>query len=289
MNRILCPIDFSENSIVAAGFAIRFAHLADCEIKFFYVSSVAIVIPSSAINYNVESEIPGHHLQVRLEELESQIDTLYQQAGLIRDKSKAVCQTLDYASIVNGIAEQADYYRADLIIMGTTGASALKRFFVGSVTASVIDEVKCPVLAVPHEFGKREVKKIGMPTDVVNVEQEILEAVEFAQIFSAELNLFHVSIRQPDGDKLEDKLQFITGYPNITFTEIHPDYEGDVVGGLNDYVETHKPDLLIMYHTQRNWFDKLISGSRTKNMLFQTETAILTFRRTKEDLERNNG
>lgn len=285
MKKILCPVDFSENSMVAAAFAVRMGQRCDCEIKFFYVSSMAVVIPTSAINYNLEAEAATQHLQLRFEELESQIDKLYHEQGLVRDSKRIVCETLDYASIVNGIAEETKKYQADLIIMGTTGTSGLKRLFVGSVTTSVLDVVDCPVLAIPYEFGKRDIKKIGMPTDVINVEKEIWEAVQFAQMFDAELNLFHVSVRQPDGEKLEDKLQFMTGYTNITYTEIHPDYEGDVVGGLNDYVEANHPDMLIMYYTHRNWFDKLISGSRTKNMLFQTKTAVLTFRREKEDID----
>ena len=223
--------------------------------------------------------MPLQQLQLKQEELEKSINDLYKHLGTERNRQRVTCETVDHVSIVGGIVDEAKKYNADIIIMGSKGVSGLQRLFVGSVAASVLDLVQCAVLVVPKGFGNREIKKIGMPTDVVHVESEILDTVAFAQLFDAEVDLFHVSARQPDGEKLEDKLQFMTGYPSITYTEILPEYEGDVVGGLNNYIENKKPDLLVMHHKNRNWFDKLISGSRTKEMIFQAQTAVLTFKK----------
>lgn len=46
------------------------------------------------------------------------------------------------------ILEEANRGGFDLVVMGNRGFSKIKRFFVGSVTQSVISEAKCPVLVI---------------------------------------------------------------------------------------------------------------------------------------------
>lgn len=281
MKKIICPVDFSENSLDAARFALRFATIADSEIKFLYVSSV--LIPTGGINYGIEVESPAYHLRLRTEELEEQIDAIYKEAELTRDPARAVCQAVDYASVVHGIVETAEKDRADLIIMGTKGAAGLKRIFMGSVTTAVLEEAKCPVLAIPANFHARYVEKVAMATEIANVEKEISRAVDFARIFDARLDIFHISTRQPDDDKLVAELKQATGYDKITYTEVIPEIEGDVNEGLHTYVEKHKPDVLVMFYTRRNWFEKLLFGSRTKNVVFQADTAVLSIKRERSE------
>jgi len=275
MKKILCPIDFSENSIEAARFAIRFTQLAGSRLKFFYVSSV--VVPAGG-----DVEVPAQQLRLRKEELEEQINRLYQEMGIDRNGQNVSCETLDYVSITHGIANEAGKYAADLIIMGTTGASGLKRFLIGSVTTSVIDLVSCPVLAVPSDFGEGVIKRVGMATEITNVHKEIVDAVTFARIYNADLELFHVGMHSQEGETLAQELRGMTSYDKITFVETPQKYEGDVIGGLNAYVEQRSPDVLVMHHVQRNWFERLITGSRTKDMLFHSNAAILTFNHEKE-------
>lgn len=277
MKKILCPVDFSENSLDAARFALRFAVVAESEIKFLYVSSV--LIPTGGINYGIEVESPAYHLRLRTEELEKQIDALYAEAELVRDPQTASCEAVDFASVVHGIAESAEKMGATLIIMGTKGAAGLKRIFMGSVTTAVIETVNCPVLAIPASFHVRYVEKVALATEMPNVVEEAKLGVAFAKIFDAELDLFHISVRQPDKEKIEAELRAATGYDKITFSEIYPEYEGDITGGLNTYVEKKNPDVLIMFYTKRNWFDKLIMTSRTKDMVFHAETAVLSYKR----------
>jgi len=275
MKKILCPIDFSENSIEAARFAIRFTQLAGSQLKFFYVSSV--VVPAGG-----DVEVSAQQLRLRKDELEEQINRLYQEIGIDRSDQHVSCETQDYVSITHGIAEEAEKYAADLIIMGTTGASGLKRFLIGSVTTSVIDLVSCPVLAIPSGFGEGIIKRVGMATEITDVHKEIVDAITFARIYHADLELFHVGMHRQEGEALAHELREKTGYVNITFVETPENYAGDVIGGLNAYVEQRSPDVLIMHHVQRNWFEQLVTRSRTKDMLFHSNAAILTFNHEKK-------
>ena len=48
-------------------------------------------------------------------------------------------------------------HERDLVVMGTHGRSAIGRFVLGSVTQAVVENARCPVLAVPMDPSKRQV------------------------------------------------------------------------------------------------------------------------------------
>lgn len=52
---------------------------------------------------------------------------------------------------VEEIAEVAKTEGVALVVMGTLGASGIEEVFLGSNTASVIQDVRCPVLAIPEK------------------------------------------------------------------------------------------------------------------------------------------
>jgi nucleotide-binding universal stress UspA family protein len=281
MKKIICPVDFSDNSLDAARFALRFAIAAEAKIKFIYVSSV--LVPTGGLTYGITVDTPSYHLKLRKEELEDAINELYKDAKLKRDSKMSVCEAVDYASLVHGITETAEKFKADLIIMGTRGAAGLKRIFMGSVTASVLENAPCPVMAVPPRFSAKFIRRVGMATELTDIKKEVKRAVDFVKIFGAKLDVFHIGADQPkDIKKLTAELKEKTGYEEITYHEVVPKYEGDITGGLNQYAAKQKPDVLIMFYTQRNWFDKLTQISRTKEMLFHADTAVLSFRREKK-------
>jgi nucleotide-binding universal stress UspA family protein len=52
--------------------------------------------------------------------------------------------------------------KSEAIIMGTTGASRVKRFFIGSVAAKVLELSNVPVLVIPENFRLKLIKKMVM-------------------------------------------------------------------------------------------------------------------------------
>ena len=52
-----------------------------------------------------------------------------------------------------------------------------------------------------------------------------------------------------------------------------------VVVSKKKYVEEKNPDLLIMFYTRRNWFEKLIDSSHTKSMVLSNQVAVLSIKR----------
>ena len=56
----------------------------------------------------------------------------------------------DYNFFIESIRKHVEEKKIDIIVMGTKGASGLKKIIVGSNTGDVITKVKCTTLAVPE-------------------------------------------------------------------------------------------------------------------------------------------
>jgi nucleotide-binding universal stress UspA family protein len=61
----------------------------------------------------------------------------------------------------------------------------------------------------------------------------------------------------------------------ITFYESTGD---SVSEGINNFMQHHKVDLLVMYAPQRNIFERLFHQSQTKRMVYLTEVPLFVYK-----------
>ncbi|QEG20411.1 universal stress protein [Mariniblastus fucicola] len=129
LNRILCPIDFSDFSKAANFYASLFAQEADAQLVF-----LSVLYP------------PGKD-----DPIESQLDDLYSK---LSSETRPVAPDVRHKFEVlagdpaSAILSYANENHVDLIVMGTHGVSGLGRLFHGSVCQKVLRHAICPVMAV---------------------------------------------------------------------------------------------------------------------------------------------
>ncbi len=142
LNRIVCPIDFSEPSLQGLRNALELVEKFDAELIVVYViepvgwsgltysqpmanlGDISLAIGKEAINKlnKLQSEMIPGHIKCRLLTLEGKpAEEIVKLAG---DES------------------------AGLIVIATHGYSGLHHFVFGSVTERVVRTAKCPVLTV---------------------------------------------------------------------------------------------------------------------------------------------
>jgi nucleotide-binding universal stress UspA family protein len=97
------------------------------------------------------------------------------------------------------ILAQAAEISADLIVIGTHGASGFERFFVGSTTRRVLHRAACPVLTIPKaadEPGAADRERFTHVLAAVDLSASSLRALElgldFARRDRAPVTLLHV-------------------------------------------------------------------------------------------------
>ena len=143
IQKILCPVDFSNCSKHALEYALAFAEQYDSEICILH----AVESPATAFAY-VDLEIPEPDLVDEFRnQAEKQLDEL---AAALRKRHGAVSKKLVFGKPFAEIIDAASEWGADLIVLGTHGRSALEHILIGSVAEKVVRKANCPVLTVRH-------------------------------------------------------------------------------------------------------------------------------------------
>ena len=136
--RILCPIDFGDNSLEALDTAATVIRENDGVLFVLHV--VPMVLPPtgmpSYVNIYTDEEEGAKH---RLTEI------AYQR--LVGLKYELLTRLGDPA---RGIVDCANMTAADLLVMGTHGRRRLSRVLLGSVAEFVVRKAGCPVLVIRH-------------------------------------------------------------------------------------------------------------------------------------------
>jgi nucleotide-binding universal stress UspA family protein len=139
---ILVPIDFSDASTAALGYARALAEAFESALHLLHVVQDPYVQPWAA-------EAFGVSLAGVLERWER--DARGQLEGLVPEAERGT-RTVECATRVgHPFVEILDYaaaHQADLIVMGTHGRGPVAHMLLGSVTEKVIRKAPCPVLTV---------------------------------------------------------------------------------------------------------------------------------------------
>jgi len=180
--------------------------------------------------------------------------------------------------VVHSILQGAEEEKADIIVMGTTGASGLKGIFLGSVAGEVLSKATCPVLAVPESssFDGR-LDRIAFTTNYKEEEKKGLEElIDFAEPFDAEIHCInvdtsHTHFYHQRMNKLRAEYQ---QYQQLQFEVL----DGlDILEELSGYLRTRPIDILAMVTHRRTFLQQWFNYSKTKQMAYQASTPILSF------------
>jgi nucleotide-binding universal stress UspA family protein len=143
IEKILCPVDFSECSEHAIQYALALGEAYGAEIKLVH----AMDIGASVFSYS-ELDIPDPTFASQLqEEFAQRLDEL---AARVRRQHEPVTSQMLHGKPFLEIINCANEWQADLIVMGTHGRSGMEHMLIGSVAEKVVRKAPCPVLTVRH-------------------------------------------------------------------------------------------------------------------------------------------
>ncbi len=265
---ILVPTDFSETAKNATHYAIAFAEKMNInKITLFHgyqVLSVNDPIVRKVEVLNVEP-IQSKSIEL-LEAFKASLGDI--PAGI------QIELTHGSADLIDGIEEIIEFTQADIIISGITGGNKLKETFVGSNTLALAKKVSIPVIIVPPTATCKQIQKMALATDLVDVEATIPD-VKIRKPFilhQLELSIVHVSSSEEMADVNKQKDAFKTlfpGYP-LSFVNLQSD---NFTEALNDYCEKESIDLLTVIPKQHGIWGKLFN-SHTKALAFQSNIPL---------------
>jgi nucleotide-binding universal stress UspA family protein len=137
---LLCPVDFSDSSIAALGFAFSLAQESNARLTLLH----AFEWPSDEASARRVLETSEFHRQW-------EVETRHQLEALIPDDVRNWCTPepkLAFGKAYQQILGLAAREHVDLIVMGVQGRNALDLTLFGSTTNQVVRQASCPVLTL---------------------------------------------------------------------------------------------------------------------------------------------
>ena len=141
MKNILLPTDFSENSWNAIKYAIHFFEKETCNFYLLYVNRLnnALINDSPYIaSGDVLEDVYTTSAKLELNKI---LKRILKEFSL--NKRHRFYKLSDYNFFIESIRKHVEEKNIDCIVMGTKGASGLKKIIAGSNTGDVITKVKC--------------------------------------------------------------------------------------------------------------------------------------------------
>jgi nucleotide-binding universal stress UspA family protein len=263
MKKILVPSDFSDSAVQAFQFALQIAQKSKGEIILFHVVDFPGLHGAMQVSDSYFEENYLKDLKVNAEKKLEEMKTKWVNQGV------RVRSLVEYGPTTKTINRIAEENKADLIVMGTQGASGFKEFLVGSNTEKIIRLSPLPVLAVRKFLQLSDIKNIVFPT-TLDPDQNILltHIKELQSFFSAKLHLLLVNTphnmkRTSDEKDMMEAYAKDFGLENYTLNTRNDFYESDAI--VNFTIEI-KADMIAIGTHSRKGLSHLFSGSVAENV-----------------------
>jgi len=279
MKKILVLTDFSKLSKVAVSYAIGIAKKMEAKI-----------ILASVINASSSSNARANWKKLTDEMVRNAQQDAMRLLTEFKKEQGAV--EITYQSILGfPVADMIDQFavknKVDLIIMGTKGATGLKKVMMGSNAAAVIDNSSVPVIVVPGENSFKTIKKIVYATDLANLTAEIKAMTRFANHYDAPIHVLHVvkDGTKSDLEKIEQDMAKMASKGQSTSTSkpkihFHVVKSENTAKAVDKFVVDSKADILTMFTHRLDFYEKLFGKSITRQLAFHSTVPLLTFNKT---------
>ncbi|MBV6441840.1 MAG: universal stress protein [Haliscomenobacteraceae bacterium CHB4] len=276
MKKILVTTDFSAHSKAGMRFAIQLAAQKKAELVFFYCFQAMLptTIQGKFIDTSVQKQAKKH-----LQKLEKFVAGLY--ASMNATPGAHRCVVVENLNPDDAILDYARQHAMDYICISTRGAGKLRKI-IGTNTSDVILRSPVPVFAVPHTWRTHPIKKILYASDLDNLDAEMKTVSDFAQSLDVQADMAH--FYYPGEIKIEPAV--LTGVwrekmKRLDQVYLEPfDVDKGFAGQLDNLVKRVKPSMAVFFtHTNKTWFDKLFSISRSKAFSFVAKVPMLVYRK----------
>jgi nucleotide-binding universal stress UspA family protein len=273
MVNILVPTDLSELSKVAADYAIKIANKLDGNVTLLNVVQV-----TSPVRTTLQKRLRTLKPDLVEKTKEEMVHAMKNVARHAHFADPIRYQIAVGPRFTHAVKKESRKLRSGLIVMGTHGASGLKKVMLGSNTTSMIAASTIPVLAVPKDASFKGFRNIVYATDMKNLKKELKKIIPYAERFGSTLHIIHVASSGKDAGVIEEKMEGIIekcNYDKIVNIVLA---DRSIDDAINHYITINKADLLIMFTHNHTFYDKLLDRSYTRRMAFQSKVPLLAFK-----------
>jgi len=274
MKKIILPTDFSYNAYNAISYAMNL--LKDEEATFYLLNTYTPAIYQTEYLLHSPGQIGlGDIYQSesinQLEELKKQLEKEF------KNPKHTIIAHSAFNILVDEVSAMVASEEADLVIMGTQGATGAKEIFLGTHTVHVIKKATCPVIAIPADFDYEIPKKILFPTDyeVEYSEKQLVGLLNLSKIHNSSIEVIHISsgynltdLQLQNKAKLEKILEEI---PHL----FHDLPNQEIITGINNFQLKNKMNMLAMIQNKHTFLESLFIEPVIKKIGFHVSIPFM--------------
>ena len=273
-NKILVPIDFSDQSLIALGQSYNLAREYNAEITLLYVVEDNGFV-SRFFSKQQDDEVKKN-IQENLDKIVKDVE---KQTGL------RVSTMIARGTVYEKVVEVADMINAVFIIMGTTGSGSIKSRFIGSNALRIVRSSDVPVITIKGKEHRNGCKNIILPLDLTKETREKVNfTVELAKLNNATVHLITVLFTSDEFvvNRLTRQLQqaktFVEGAGIKCEAEIIKTVTGEksVAEAIVDYAHKKDGDLVVIMTQQEVNFTQMFIGSSAQEVINKSDVPVLS-------------
>lgn len=276
-NKILVPVDFSEQSLIALEQSYNLAKKYNAEITLLHVVEDGGLIAK----YFTEKQHDDLKIQVQ-----KQLDDL---AKNITKKCKLVVNTLiAKGRVYEKINEVSEIINATMIVMGTNGSDTFKKKFIGSNALRVVREASIPVITIKGKKHRNGIESIVLPLDLSKETREkVTMAIELSNLFKGSV-VRVISVLFTSDEFVVNRLTRQLGQVKSFLEKEGIECSAEIIKGIKgedslaeniiEYADKVEGDLIMIMTQQETDFTKFFVGSSAQEIINNSSIPVLSIR-----------
>lgn len=274
MKKILLPTDFSDNAWNAITYALQLYKNVKC--NFILLNTYTPVV------YQVEfmqSSEPQFQLMETVKETSKKKlhDLVEKIESEFPNPNHQFTTISSFNTLTGEISELYQGNVMDLIIMGTKGASGVKEVLFGSNTMHVLNNAKCPVIAIPSDFDFEKPHELLFPSDyeIDFKDQHLQPLLDIANLYNIRVNIMHVHYGEALTKKQETNRQKLeTKFKGIAHL-FHNIKNQNIPEAITEFQIKTRINLLVMINNKHSFFENLFFKSNIKHIGFHLNVPFM--------------
>jgi nucleotide-binding universal stress UspA family protein len=194
VSKILVPIDFSEQSMLALAQALNLAKIKNSDVVLLSV------IKEQSIMQSLFVDDKSDELKARVKE---ELDDIVLEYG--EKYGVDIDAMVSKGKIYEQINEVSEMISANLIVMGTNGSQGRSSKIIGSNAEKVVRLSTCPVITIKGKDHRDGCENIILPLDLEKeTKEKVTYALEYARYWNATIRVVSVVLR--DHQEVRERL-----------------------------------------------------------------------------------
>jgi nucleotide-binding universal stress UspA family protein len=264
VKRIIIPTDFSHFSKSAIKYASQL--FKSEEVVYYLVHAFGVPHGAAMAVKNLDA--------ILREEAEAAFEKFLPEITPLIGGNHSIKIRIINSSLIDAVRDVEKKEGANLIVMGTAGATGLKEIFFGSNASDTAANTKAPLITVPVDTEFNGLNNVVVATD--NKPFKVFDNFEVVkQVLkenNAEITTLYVnapnSALTPQGNVCSDVFK---GIRCKALTIDAP----SAASGIRNYAHENNPDLVILIARKHSFWERLFKRSVTERIVESLQKPIL--------------